>query len=108
MQIITLANLGACFALVGEKIEVKRIFSPIVKKSGDCLLAAGDGTVVLLTADSTATLPPSSADEKLTVKNGSSGVIYIAGDIDGTAVTLTLLPAECYTFHGDGITWWVV
>ncbi len=52
---------------------------------------------------------PTSNNQILNLKNGSTGSISITGNIDGTAASTITVPAKnSLTFHGDGTTWWII
>jgi hypothetical protein len=73
------------------------------------LSATTDGTVVFDTGATTATLPVSVTEIKLTVKNVSAGTITVSGHIDGfSGASYVLAAKESMQFHGNGTTWYYI
>lgn len=66
---------------------------------------AANNTIYLANGTFTVTLPAAAANAQVTVKNTGTGVITIAGTIDGSTTTTLVQQYQSITVVSDGSAW---
>ena len=95
----------------GAGMPVHQAFNQhnIRSESAATTIVASDYTVVFTNPNLTQPLGTSVAKQILNLKNNSSGNLTVTGTIDGvTNATINISTKSSLTFHGDGITWFII
>lgn len=67
-----------------------------------------DYTVVFNGVGLTATLPTPVNKRIYNIKNASTGILNIKGNIDGVVQTIVITGGNSRTFHSNGVTWFLI
>ncbi len=92
-------------------LDVGGSFGALERGSSVSTTTSGDHTVWMAVAGTTCTLEAPTVVRRriMFIKNTSSGIVTVAGHIDGTAsTTRTLLPKESIIIQSDSSTWQII